>query len=236
MQAPYFYIRSLDVANREVILDEENSRHAIQVLRLTRGDTIWLTDGKGQLASAQILEDHRKHCRAQLGQSQYTERAGNSVTMAISLLKNRSRFEWLLEKLTELGITRIVPLICARTEKESVRMDRMESVLISAVLQSRQAWMPELLNPLPFSDIENWSQQTTNRFIAYCGDVPKESLGKQRVPTASNSIIAIGPEGDFTEEEYHSALSFQFKSVSLGDTRLRTETAGIVAASLLCLR
>lgn len=236
MQPPYFYIQSLDTSSREVILDEENSRHAVQVLRLTKGDSVILTDGKGQLADARISDDHRKHCSVQIENIQFTARSGNQVTVAISLLKNRNRFEWLLEKLTELGVARIVPLLCARTEKETARMDRMESVLVSALLQSRQAWIPELLKPVPFTAIEKWSANTNTRYIAYCGEAPKESLGKIITASEVSSLIAIGPEGDFTEEEFNQALSLNFKCVSLGNTRLRTETAGIVAASLLCLR
>ena len=236
MQAPFFYIQCLQAADSTVVLDEENSRHAIQVLRLTKGDVVCLTDGKGQLATATITDDHRKHSSLQIDAFQAIPRAAKQVTVAISLLKNRNRFEWLLEKLTELGVTRIIPLLCARTEKESARMDRMEAVLVSALLQSRQVWMPELLSPVRFDAVEEWSALATSRFIAYCGEAAKEPLSKLVDSAAENLLIAIGPEGDFTEQEFNQALSFKFKGVSLGETRLRTETAGIVAASLLCLR
>ena len=194
-----------------------------------------LTDGKGHLATATIVDDHRKHCTLRLQNLQFTPRAEKQITVAISLLKNRNRFEWLLEKLTELGVAQIIPLLCARTEKESARMDRMESVLVSALLQSQQVWMPALASPLPFSAITTEAALFETRFIAYCGEGPKEPLAKLVTATKNQVLIAIGPEGDFTEEEFTVALQKGFVGVGLGNTRLRTETAGIVAASLLCL-
>lgn len=235
MQAPYFYIDSFSSDTSLLSLDEENSRHAIQVLRLTKGDTVLLTDGKGHSLSAKITDDHRKHCQVTIESTEFIPRPELQVTLAISLLKNRNRFEWLLEKTTELGVTRIIPLLCARTEKENARLDRMEAVLISALLQSRQVWLPELMAPLPFNSIRDWKLQKGSNYIAYCEEVPKQSLGQLVTSTSSNSLIAIGPEGDFTPTEYALAMEENFVGVSLGNTRLRTETAGVAAVSLLCL-
>lgn len=235
MQAPYFYIDSFAAGAPTITLDEENSRHAIQVLRLTKGDRVLLTDGKGHLLSAKIFDDHRKHCQVTIESTQFFPRPEKQVTLAISLLKNRNRFEWLLEKITELGVTRIIPLLCARTEKENARVDRMEAVLISALLQSRQVWLPKLSAPLPFNSIRDWKLEEGSNFIAYCEEVPKKPLSTLLPVTSPYSLIAIGPEGDFTPTEYDLALEEKFIAVSLGKTRLRTETAGVAAVSLLCL-
>lgn len=235
MQAPYFYIDSFAAGAPNIMLDEENSRHAIQVLRLTKGDKVLLTDGKGHLLSATIVEDHRKHCQVTIESTQFIPKPEQQVTLAISLLKNRNRFEWLLEKITELGVAQIIPLLCARTEKENARLDRMEAVLISALLQSRQVWLPKLSAPLPFNSIRDWKLEEGSNFIAYCEEVPKKPLSTLIPVASSQSLIAIGPEGDFTPTEYDLALEEKFIAVSLGNTRLRTETAGVAAVSLLCL-
>ena len=235
MQAPFFYTDSYLQGITTLLLDEENSRHAVQVLRLTKGAQILLTDGKGHLLSATIIDDHRKHCQVSIESVAFFPRSVKQVTLAISLLKNRNRFEWLLEKITELGVTRIIPLRCARTEKESARMDRMEAVLISALLQSRQVWLPELKDPVNFTSIRDWKLSTGSNFIAYCEEVSKKPLGESISSAAAQRLICIGPEGDFTSEEFTQALDENFIAVSLGNTRLRTETAGVAAVSLLCL-
>lgn len=234
-QAPYFYINSFSPGTSLLSLDEENSRHAIQVLRLTKDDKVLLTDGKGHLLSATIMEDHRKHCQVTIESTQFFPRPEKQVTLAISLLKNRNRFEWLLEKVTELGVTRIIPLLCARTEKENARLDRMEAVLISALLQSRQVWLPELMPPVPFNSIGDWKLREGSNYIAYCEEVPKQSLSTLITSSSLHSLIAIGPEGDFAPAEFTLAMEENFVGVSLGNTRLRTETAGVAAVSLLCL-
>jgi 16S rRNA (uracil1498-N3)-methyltransferase len=235
MQAPFFYTDSFSQGINTLVLDEENSRHAVQVLRLTKGDTILLTDGKGHLLTAKIIEDHRKHCEVSIESIEFFPRSEKQVTLAISLLKNRNRFEWLLEKTTELGVAQIIPLRCARTEKETARMDRMEAVLISALLQSRQVWLPELKGPVNFNTIRDWKLSVGSNFIAYCEEVPKKPLGLLISSVAPKSLICIGPEGDFTPEEFAQALEENFTAVSLGNTRLRTETAGVAAVSVLSL-
>lgn len=236
MQFPYFYISLFSASQQEIELDEENSRHAIQVLRLSKGKLIHLTDGRGHLITAEIIDDYRKKCIVRVQHSEFQSRPAQQITLAISLLKNRNRFEWLLEKVTELGVTKIIPLLCEHTEKEKGRMDRMEAVLISALLQSRQVWLPELTTVTPFSLLRQWKLTEGDNYIAYCGDAPKKSLGELVATTANHSLICIGPEGDFSPEEYSLAIKEGFFGVNLGQTRLRTETAGIAAVSLLSLR
>lgn len=233
MSVPLFFITEPLVGLITVTLDEDNSKHAIQVLRLKMGNTVELTDGKGQLATASIVDDNRKHCRLQVQQLQSIPRSSRQVTLAISLLKNRNRFEWLLEKVTELGVTNIVPLLCDRTEKESARFERMQSILQSALLQSRQVWLPTLATPQEFGAIEKWKLQDGDHYIATCSDVAKQPLSLLAATSKKNVLICIGPEGDFTDDELRIATKNNFVAVSLGSTRLRTETAGMVAVSLL---
>ncbi|NBX12057.1 MAG: 16S rRNA (uracil(1498)-N(3))-methyltransferase [Chitinophagaceae bacterium] len=233
MSLPLFFITEPLTSLTAVTLDEENSKHAIQVLRLKNGNSIELTDGKGQLATASIIDDHRKHCQVQVQHIQSIPRPARQITLAISLLKNRNRFEWLLEKVTELGVSSIIPLLCERTEKESARLDRMQSILQSALLQSRQAWLPELAAPQEFRTIEKWKLQDGDHFIATCSEVVKQPLSTLATTCKKNVLICIGPEGDFTDNELEIAAENNFVSVSLGSSRLRTETAGIVAVSLL---
>ncbi len=233
MSVPLFFITEPLVGLITVTLDEDNSKHAIQVLRLKMGNTVELTDGKGQLATASIVDDNRKHCRLQVQQLQSIPRPSKQVTLAISLLKNRNRFEWLLEKVTELGVTKIVPLLCERTEKESARFERMQSILQSALLQSRQVWLPSLATPQEFGAIEKWKLQDGDHYIATCSDVDKQPLSSLAATSKKNILICIGPEGDFTDDELKIATKNNFVAVSLGSTRLRTETAGMVAVSLL---
>ena len=156
MQLPFFYIDPSLSGSALIQLDEDNSRHVIQVLRMRTGEQMNLTDGSGLLLKTEIVDDHKKHCQVRVVHSQHAERKGRQLTMAISLLKNTARFEWFLEKATELGVSRIVPLLCERTEKQKFRMDRMRGILISAMLQSQQCWLPQLTEPIRFTQVDEW--------------------------------------------------------------------------------
>jgi 16S rRNA (uracil1498-N3)-methyltransferase len=231
MQLPFFYIDPASTLEGEIELDEENSRHVVQVLRLKRGDGLHLTDGRGHFITASVVDDHKKHCRVKVESLETFPERNRQITIGISLLKNTSRFEWFLEKASELGVSRIIPLICKRTEKEKFRMERLLGICISAMLQSRQVWLTRL------DEVNNFERalpdiNSAHKFIGYC-DSQVERKGLASLSPFTNASILIGPEGDFTPEEFHFAESQGFTPVSLGDTRLRTETAGIVAASVL---
>lgn len=231
MSLPYFFVEELPSVNSALILDEENSRHIVQVLRMQPGDALCLLNGNGIIGTAVIADAHKKHCMVNVRDLKYIDPPQCSVTIAISLLKNTSRFEWFVEKAVEIGVKRIVPLICLRTEKQKFRADRVRSILISAMMQSQQAWLPEISEPVQFREYirGNFDGQI---FIAHCRD------DEHRNPVGNfpglESTILIGPEGDFSPEEIEAALRRNFIPVSLGSTRLRTETAGMVAAALLC--
>ncbi len=184
------------------------------------------------MATTSIIHADRKHCVVEVLEQTITLRATPEVTIAISMLKNTHRMEWFLEKVTEIGVAKIVLLVCKRTEKEKFRQDRITSILVSAMLQSRQAWLPQLEPPVRFQDFipMQESLNPSGRFIAHCAEGEKRAL---LPPKEQPSIILIGPEGDFTPEEIDLALESGYQPISLGATRLRTETAGIVAAALL---
>ena len=233
MALPFFYIPGYDPAQKEIVLDELMSKHVVQVLRMKTGERLNLTDGNGNLITATITEAHKKHCSVNVIDSQLTTHSSRCITIAISLLKNANRFEWFLEKATEIGIREIIPLICERTEKEKFRHERMQQICISAMLQSQQCRLPVLHEPQQFDDLVTREPGNVKNFIAHCMDGDKKPLGNFQIDTFLNCQICIGPEGDFSEKEIELALRHNFIPVTLGKTRLRTETAGVVAAVLL---
>ncbi len=215
------------------MLDGDASKHILTVLRMKTGGQINITDGKGNSVTAEITQTDKKQCIAEVLQSRQIPALLPKITIGISLIKNASRFEWFLEKAAEIGVNEIIPLICERTERQHFRHDRMKNVLISAMLQSQQCWLPILHEPLKFENCE-WDQfNNAQKFIAHCDKGEKKSLPGFQIAKSSDRLILIGPEGDFTKKEIDLAISNRFTPVSLGDTRLRTETAGIVAAALL---
>lgn len=233
MAFPLFYKEELDIHSPLTVLDETSSKHIIQVLRMKAGELIQLTDGKGNLSTAVIEDDNRKRCGVRITENMVVPVSERKVTIAISPVKNNSRFEWFLEKATEIGVSKIIPLICDRTEKTAMKHDRMKSILISAMLQSQQSWLPELTEPISFKEMIR-DNEASAKYIAHCEDeATKKSLSTFQ-PFNLSTILLIGPEGDFTKDEISLAINNGFIPVSLGNTRLRTETAGIVAASILC--
>ena len=233
MSLPFFYKEDLDSTATEVVLDEDTSKHMVQVLRMQNKEQLQLTNGKGDLFTAEILDNNRKKCVVKILAVQHIKRTAAKITLAISLIKNNNRFEWFLEKATEIGISNIVPLICERTEKTVFKSDRMKSILVSAMLQSQQSWLPILQEPAKFLSFVN-QPNSANKFIAHCEnrDAKVQLLSHQPF---TDSTILIGPEGDFSPDEITIALQNNFIPVALGNTRLRTETAGVVAATLLAM-
>ncbi len=211
-------------------MNEDTSKHIISVLRMQSGEQLQLTNGKGTKAKAVIVEDNRKRCTVEIV-SVEEEKEKRKIAIAISLIKNTSRFEWFLEKATEIGVSEIIPLICERTEKEKFRFERLQQILVSAMLQSQQCWLPVLHQPTDFAKVLQLS--FGQKFIAHCVEDEKQQLSS--VILQLSPIILIGPEGDFTKKEIELALENNFRPVALGGTRLRTETAGIVAATFLAI-
>lgn len=234
MVPPFFYKEEIDASVKNVMLDEDTSKHIVQVLRMQNGEQIQLTNGKGSLFTCEITDNNRKRCTVTILQTSNLKPETSNITIAISLIKNSGRFEWFLEKATEIGVTDIIPLICERTEKTVFKQERMKSILVSAMLQSQQTWLPTLHKPTKFSSLVASSTQQ-QKFIAHCIDEEKGNLSDLVNGSLQSHIILIGPEGDFTKQEVDLAIHNHFIPVALGNTRLRTETAGVAAAVLLCL-
>lgn len=231
MSLPLFFIDDIGAGQFQV-LDEDASRHVVQVLRMRAGEPLQLTDGRGHLITAEIADAHKKKCAVKVTGTVFTDQPPRKITIAIALLKSSHRFEWFLEKATEIGVSRIIPLITSRTEKQHFRHDRMKNILVSAMLQSQQVWLPVLDEPMPFQRVLA-EGPFAQRFIAHCAENIRQPLLQVADDAAPSCIMLIGPEGDFTTGEIEAALAGGFVPVILGDTRLRTETAGVVAAALL---
>jgi 16S rRNA (uracil1498-N3)-methyltransferase len=244
MALPFFYKEDITLAATDVLLDEATSKHIVQVLRMQNGEQLQLTNGKGVLFTCEIKDNNRKKCAVSVVQQSEINNPKSEIVIAISLLKNTTRFEWFLEKATEIGVAEIVPLICERTEKTAFKMERMKSILVSAMLQSQQCWLPVLQEPVKYANMQMDKYTNMQKLIAHCeNEANKEPLTNklingltpEMIGTFRNKLILIGPEGDFTKQEIEWALKNSFMPVSLGNTRLRTETAGVVAATLLCI-
>lgn len=232
MPLPFFYISNYS-GEKQLVLDEDTSRHIVQVLRMKEGGQLNLTDGKGNLLTCEISETGKKSCTVEVKAIENQKPKIKNISIAISLLKNPSRFEWFLEKATEIGVSEIIPLICERTEKEKFRHDRMNAICISAMLQSQQCWLPVLHEPAHYENVVMRKHENGIKLIAHCDEGNKQVISNLHSSEAAHYLICIGPEGDFTPSEISLALQNNFQPVSLGETRLRTETAGVVAAALL---
>lgn len=212
-------------------LNEEESQHALKVLRLKVGDTIRLTDGKGCFYNAEITSTTGKKAGLLITEKQEQTPPRARLHIAMAPTKNIDRFEYFLEKATELGISEITPLLCDRSERRNIREDRLEKVVVSAAKQSLKAYMPKLNALTPISKFVTQPNLPANKYIAWCADGEKKLL-QNSVNQNTDILVLIGPEGDFTPAEAAQAQQAGFDLLTLGDTRLRTETAGIFVASV----
>lgn len=210
------------------LLDPEESRHCIKVLRKQAGDIIHITDGKGKFCKGRILDENPKKCAVEIILTEELElRQKFNVHLAVAPTKNISRFEWFLEKATEIGIDEITPILCENSERRIIKTQRLEKVMISAMKQSLKSFLPILNEPISFNDfIKNTS--CNSKFIAYCSDKYRDSL-MLTYQSGNDVLIMVGPEGDFSPTEISTALKNNYHPISLGESRLRTETAAIVA-------
>jgi 16S rRNA (uracil1498-N3)-methyltransferase len=213
-------------------LNEEESRHCLKVLRLQKGDIVHLTNGTGTLYKAKIIHIDKNNCEVEIVET--IEEYGKKnyyLHIAIAPTKNTDRFEWFLEKATEIGIDEITPLICERSVKEKLRIERLNKVITSAVKQSLKAYHPSLNEASQFKDFLK-KKFDGDKMIAYCNDEKVKCLS-QVYKSTQNALVLIGPEGDFTNSEIELALKNNFTPVSLGKSRLRTETAGLYACTVI---
>ena len=192
-------------------------------------------NGNGQLLTATLITADKKSADVKIISMDRLPDTKPNISIASSLIKNANRFEWFLEKATEIGVKEIIPLISGRTEKQHFRLDRMKKIIVSAMLQSQQTWLPLLNEPVKYADFVN-GFLCENKFIAHCEEQDQKRPLRDEKYLPGDGIILIGPEGDFTKPEIDLALQNNYMAVSLGETRLRTETAAIVAAVLLLNR
>ena len=214
-------------------LPEVESGHCVRVLRLTEGDEIGLVDGRGTFYRAVITLAHAKRCAVKiLEEKKQPPRWVGNIEIAIAPTKNLDRIEWFAEKTTEMGVDAIVPLLCRFSERKELKTERLEKILISAMKQSMKAVLPRLETMTPFDRYvcEPFQGQ---KFIAHCYTDAQRCLLSQCYKAGTAARILIGPEGDFSPEEVRLALDNGYVPVSLGASRLRTETAGVVACHTL---
>ena len=215
------------------LFEEEEARH-VRVLRKKPGDILHFVDGKGGMYKGEILEIHKKQCTLSILNHHPAYHQRNvHLHIAIAPTKNIARLEWFLEKATEIGIDEITPIRCERSERKKIRADRLNKILMSAMKQSVKAYLPKLNELTDYQAFIKQKKADMN-FIAYCNDDALNHLKKEYSPP-KNVTILIGPEGDFSPKEINLALENGFKGISLGDSRLRTETAGIVACHIINL-
>jgi 16S rRNA (uracil1498-N3)-methyltransferase len=228
-----FYAPELD-QQTHYQLTEEESTHCIKVLRMKIGDTLSLTNGLGVFLTGKIVVDHPKHCTLEIIERRVVDSPRNfKLHLAVAPTKNMTRYEWFLEKATEFGIDRITPLICHHSERAHIRIDRLERIIVAAAKQSLSAYVPHLDEPVTFKAFMD-SYSASQKFIAYVDDKHQLEL-KHAIAPGQDVIILIGPEGDFSSAEIELALSKEYQAVSLGKSRLRTETAALAACMTVTL-
>jgi len=223
-----------DINSDTYKLDKEESTHCVRVLRLKEGSQIHLTDGKGNLYKAQLLSADPKECIAEIIETIPDFGKKNFyLHIAIAPTKNIERFEWFLEKATEIGIDEITPVFSEHSERNIIKPERLQKIITSAVKQSLKAYHPILNEAITYNQFLNLSFDC-KKYIAHCEDDEKVTL-QSAYKKAENALILIGPEGDFSIAEIKKAIENNYLPVSLGNSRLRTETAGIVACHTINL-
>ena len=218
----------------EIILSAEESKHATKVLRKKEGDILNFTDGKGDFYKAEITVADSRKCRLKVVSTEQKEKQHNyHLHIAIAPTKNMDRFEWFLEKATEIGIDEITPIICSRSERKVIKTERCTRILLSAMKQSLKFHVPKLNEAISLNDFIKQDFKG-NKYIAHCEEGNKTELKEKK--KEKRTLMLIGPEGDFSPTEIEMVLQYQFKAVSLGTSRLRTETAGIIAAHTINIK
>ena len=228
-----FYNPNLDGSFMQFSFTSDESKHIIKVLRKKEGDILSITNGKGRIYKAKIIDANFKKCRVEIASSEKRHPPMHSLHLVVAPTKMNERFEWFLEKATEIGVNEITPIICERSERKIIKLERMQKVIQSAMKQSLQAYLPKLNAAISYSEYLK-TDKNGLLFIAHCDEGEKMEL-KRRVAPDKDVTILIGPEGDFTPDEISQAYKSGFLPVSLGKNRLRTETAAIFACTTVAL-
>lgn len=226
-----FYHPETFTLQQQVVLNEDTARHATQVLRLREGDALQLTNGNGLLGHAMLHSISKKACTVQITACEYIERPQPKGHLAVAFTRNTARNEWLLEKAIELGIQQITPLKTSRSMRERIKESRWKGIMISAMLQSRQYYLPQLKEACDLDGVLIAAGKEEHTLIAHCIESRDRTPIFTALKEGSDTLILIGPEGDFTDDEVSLATAAGAVSIALGGTRLRTETAAIAACA-----
>ncbi|MDR6967151.1 16S rRNA (uracil1498-N3)-methyltransferase [Flavobacterium arsenatis] len=222
-----FYNPTITEATESFIFDKEESKHIVKVMRKKQGDILFVTNGLGFLFKTEIVIAMDTKCSVKMVSFEKSEPLKYHLHLAVAPTKMNDRYEWFLEKATEMGISEITPVICDHSERKFIKTDRFDKIIQSAMKQSLQYYLPKLNEPISFKDFIKIKNEGLN-LIAHCEETHKKSL-KDVLKPKENVTILIGPEGDFSDKEIKMALENNYIPVSLGNTRLRTETAAVVA-------
>ena len=228
-----FYNPSISEAEKSFVFDKEESKHIIKVLRKKESDILFVTNGLGYLFKTEIALASDSKCTVNILSFEKQEPSKYHLHLAVAPTKMNERYEWFLEKATEIGIQEITPIICEHSERKVIKIDRFQKIIESAMKQSLHYFIPKLNEPITYKEFlkKDYSGQ---KFIAHCEETNKKSF-KKELKTKEDVLILIGPEGDFSVKEIQMALDNKYIPVSLGETRLRTETAAIVACHSVVL-
>ncbi|PKD17185.1 16S rRNA methyltransferase [Salegentibacter salinarum] len=229
-----FYTPDIEKTDKQIVFPKDESRHIAKVLRKSAGDILKVTNGKGFLFTAEIITADSKQCLAEIIEVEAEKPKKHQLHLVVAPTKMNDRFEWFLEKATEIGIDEITPIICDHSERKTIKFNRYERVLQSAMKQSLHFSLPIINEVISFSEFIT-TETEGQKFIAHCEDGMERFSLKNQAKPKENITILIGPEGDFSPEEIKSAIKNDWKPVSLGDSRLRTETAAIVACHTVAL-
>lgn len=218
-----------DIAQTSV-LPESDSQHCCRVLRMQAGDFVEVVDGRGTLYRCKIVTAHSKRTEIEIVDRMALPPVWDfNITVAVAPTKHLDRMEWMVEKLVEIGVNRIVPIRCMRSERKELKIERLEKIAVSAMKQSLKAVLPQIDEMMPLKTFVNTIDKSDLRYVAYCEDwLERKLLAREYRPGASVTVL-IGPEGDFSREEIELLLASGFTAVTLGDNRLRTETAALVS-------
>jgi 16S rRNA (uracil1498-N3)-methyltransferase len=222
-----FYNPTINETTESFTFDREESKHIIKVLRKKDGDILFVTNGLGYLFKTEITLASDSKCTVQIVSFEKSAPSNFKLHLAVAPTKMNDRYEWFLEKATEIGIQEITPIICDRSERKVINNDRFEKIILSAMKQSNELYLPKLNPAISFKEFIK-QQNEGLRLIAHCEETDKKTL-KSVVQPNTNVTVLIGPEGDFSEKEIALALEQKYIPISLGNTRLRTETAAVVA-------
>lgn len=228
-----FYDPEVNENATRFALNESESKHIIKVLRKKVGDTIKVTDGEGSIYTGKITDTNAKRCSLDIIATKREPKPRYWLHMAVAPTKLNDRFEWFLEKATEIGVHEITPILCEHSERKIIKVDRYKKVILSAMKQSFQAYLPRFNDLISLNDFLEQPNEGT-LFMAHCEDSDRHELKRRVIPDQATTIL-IGPEGDFSQKEIKLAKAHGYVPVSLGRNRLRTETAAIVACTTVAL-